>query len=214
MRSTDNNGKLYAALTDPIKALVSRFGEITPDRRKLLNDLAGFIKANQEKGESSNLLFVCTHNSRRSHLAQTWAYAAARYYGVSDIGCYSGGTEVTAVNQRIISSLKDVGFRIERTAPGSNPEYLLTCAENADPLVLFSKRFDAPNNPPKGFAAVMTCSEADRACPNVPGAAIRISLPYEDPGLHDGTSDEKAKYESSLRLIGAEMLYAMSLVAG
>ncbi|MBW2160612.1 MAG: hypothetical protein JRH14_11750 [Deltaproteobacteria bacterium] len=38
----------------------------------------------------------------------------------------------------------------------------------------FSKTYDDPGNPAEGFVAVMTCSEADEACPVVSGAALRF----------------------------------------
>jgi hypothetical protein len=58
----------------------------------------------------------------------------------------------------------------------------------------FSKNYADRSNPQHGFAALMVCSEADTGCPNVAGAAIRISMPYLDPKLYDDSAFESAKY--------------------
>jgi arsenate reductase (thioredoxin) len=59
----------------------------------------------------------------------------------------------------------------------------------------------------------MTCDEADQDCPFVKGAALRISLPYEDPKVADGTPEEAARYDARSRQIATEMLYLFSKVA-
>ena len=44
------------------------------------------------------LMFVCTHNSRRSHISQQRAQASAAYLNVDNVQTFSGGTEATAFN--------------------------------------------------------------------------------------------------------------------
>ena len=61
-----------------------------------------------------------------------------------------------------------------------------------------------------GFAAVMTCSHADKACPLVYGASARFSTPYVDPKVSDGTPEERDTYDERCAQIAREMLYAMS----
>jgi hypothetical protein len=58
----------------------------------------------------------------------------------------------------------------------------------------------------------MTCSSADKNCPVVRGAAERVSLPYDDPKIADGTAEEAATYDDRCAQIAREMLYAFSLV--
>jgi hypothetical protein len=67
-------------------------------------------------------------------------------------------------------------------------------------------------NPQREFCAIMTCSQADEACPNVAGAANRIAIPYEDPKAADGTPEEAAVYDERCAQIARETLYAFSLV--
>ena len=79
------------------------------------------------------------------------------------------------------------------------------------PLVAFSKQLSEPSNPRRNFAAVMTCADADIACPVVEGADVRVALPYVDPKRADGTVHEHSIYEASAQEIARELLY---LVAG
>ncbi len=68
-----------------------------------------------------------------------------------------------------------------------NPVYAIRYDENLHPIIGFSKKYDNVFNPKHGFAAVMTCSQADGGCPFIPGADKRISITFEDPKLSDGT---------------------------
>ena len=58
----------------------------------------------------------------------------------------------------------------------------------------------------------MSCSQADRNCPLVPGCAARIALPYDDPKDFDGTDREAAMYDERCRQIAREMLFVFSQV--
>src|SRR5262249_24280126 len=73
----------------------------------------------------------------------------------------------------------------------------------------YSKRYDDPDNPPRGFAALMVCGEADAACPVVKGAALRVSMPYLDPKIYDGGAYESAKYAERRDDMGRLMLAGM-----
>jgi hypothetical protein len=76
----------------------------------------------------------------------------------------------------------------------------------------FSKVYSEPPNPKSGYCAVMTCLQADQACPVVAGAALRVALPYDDPKAYDGTAAESARYDERCRQISREMLYVFRLV--
>lgn len=58
--------------------------------------------------------------------------------------------------------------------------------------------------------AVITCSEAEEACPVVFGAATRYTIPYDDPRAFDGTPEEEGRYAERRRQIAREMLYLFS----
>ena len=78
---------------------------------------------------------------------------------------------------------------------------------------MFSKKYDHSQNPQNAFAAIMVCSNADEACPFIPGADARFSLPFQDPKQHDNTPQEGRQYDERCRQIAREMLYTMDNAA-
>jgi arsenate reductase len=203
-------------LDEYIRARIAEFDEIPGARREALRRMAGFASTQRAKGAPVKLTFICTHNSRRSQMAQVWAALAAAHYGVAGVEAFSGGTEATAFNPRAVAALQRAGVPIEpRGGAGrtDNPHYTVSLGGDAV-LVCFSKVYHQPPNPTADFAAVMTCSEADKNCPTVAGAAVRIALPYEDPKAADGTESETRIYDERCAQIAREMLLVMSEVAG
>lgn len=183
------------------------------DERKATLDV--FVRHIQNKLKDQNLVrlnFICTHNSRRSHLSQVWAQTLAHYYGIANILCYSGGTEETALFPRVSETLTALGFQIQTLSEGKNPVYSIKYAENAYPVIGFSKTFDHPFNPKSGFAAVMTCSHADENCPFIPGADVRIPLTFEDPKAFDNSPLQAEKYMERSLQIATELKYIFSNV--
>ena len=145
-------------------------------------------------------------------MSQIWAATAAAYYGIKDgVNTYSGGTEATAFNPRAVAAMERAGFKVESPG-GQNPHYQLTYNKNDQILECWSKKYDDPANANENFAAVMTCSQADKNCPFIPGATLRVPIPYEDPKIADGTAQEVAKYDERCRQIATEMFYMMSQV--
>jgi arsenate reductase len=203
---------ILPALQKTIEQLVKEFLQIPDDRKSVIAGLTEFIKQKSNAGEKINLNFICTHNSRRSHIAQLWAQAAAYYFGITNIETFSGGTEATAFNPRAVKAMRDAGFDISVKKDGTNPTYEGRYSHEAPPLVLFSKKYDDLFNPSKDFAAIMTCSHADENCPVVTGASKRIALTYDDPKDFDGTVQEAQKYSQRVSEIGREILYAFSRV--
>jgi len=203
---------LYPILATTISQCVKDYSQIPEERRQILNLLVAFIEKKQQTGDPVILNFICTHNSRRSHIAQLWGQAAAHFYGINNVSCFSGGTEATAFNPRAVKALQDAGFNIQVTKAGSNPVYEVRFANDVLPVIAFSKKYDDPFNHTKDFAAIMTCSHADKNCPLVLGSSARIALTYDDPKEFDGTPLETAKYAERVNEIGREILYAFSQV--
>ena len=199
---------LLPALQQTAVELEGTFDLIPASRKALLHELSRYIRAKREAGDPVKLVFICTHNSRRSHMGQLWAQAAAAYYGLGNVQCYSGGTEATAFNPRAVKAMEEIGFAITASLQGENPRYEAQYTLEAAPALVWSKRFDDAANPSSGFAAVMTCSDADENCPLVPGVEQRLGITYEDPKHFDGTPQEAEKYLERARQIGREMLYA------
>ena len=212
MTSTQSKVAFYKPLEETIHSLIKNFDTIPNERKAILKQLVDFIEGKTKKKEKIEIIFICTHNSRRSHISQIWGQTAAAYYGIDNVFSYSGGTEATAFNPRAVKAMKDAGFNINETSRGTNPVYEVRFSDDSTKIIAFSKKYDAETNPQKGFAAVMTCSHADENCPVVFGMEKRISLPYNDPKDFDGTPQESAKYAERVREIGTEILYAFSQV--
>jgi arsenate reductase (thioredoxin) len=210
--STTKNATLLISLSPTVEKLTKEFDSIPAERKALLQLLVHFVEKKVKANQPVYLNFICTHNSRRSHLSQIWAQTAAHYYHVPNVFCYSGGTEATAFNPRAVRAMQEAGFSIKITKDGTNPTYEVRFAENAEPIIAFSKTYDDPFNHNKDFAAIMTCSHADENCPLVLGASGRIALTYNDPKEFDGRPLEAAKYSERVNEIGREILFAFSQV--
>ncbi|MEQ9402547.1 MAG: protein-tyrosine-phosphatase [Cyclobacteriaceae bacterium] len=195
---------LYPLLKNYVDSLQSDIDKLPDGRKATLNQISDYIRSSG----SPKLNFICTHNSRRSHLGQVWAQTAAEFHGIK-IESFSGGTEATAFNPNAVEALKRAGFEIQIPG-GTNPKYTVSFSPDNDPMICFSKKFDEAPNPAQNFAAIMTCSEADAECPVIFGASERIKLLYEDPKVADGTPDEANKYDERCRQIASEMFYIFS----
>ncbi|KAA6438943.1 protein-tyrosine-phosphatase [Dyadobacter flavalbus] len=195
-----------------INNVKSDFSKIPKDRKEELDKITLFIQNKVNSAEPVQLTYICTHNSRRSHFGQIWAATAAAYYNIPKVKTFSGGTESSAFNERAVAACTRAGFEITKTSEDKNPLYEVGYATDAEPLKAFSKKYDDPSNPQNGFCAIMTCSQADKACPVVKGASSRIAVPYDDPKEFDGKAQETAKYDERCRQIATETLYVFSKV--
>lgn len=190
--------------------VATELNTISAKRKVVLDEIAAAIAARLERGDEANLTFICTHNSRRSHMSQIWLQTAACYYGFDKVQAWSGGTDVTACNCRTVTAMRRVGFAIQDATKGDNPLYLVRYAGDRPPIRAYSKRYDADANPKRDFIALMTCSAADKSCPLVEGAIARYAIHYTDPRLCDDTPTETAAYNERCREIAREMFYIMS----
>ena len=185
---------------------------VNEERKTLLNPLIDYIQWNFDEQKPIRLNFICTHNSRRSHLAQIWAQTMAFHFGIQNIYCYSGGTEVTTMFPKVVETLENQGFQIQQLSEERNPVYEVKYAPSEPPIICFSKVFDDAFNPNSEFAAIMTCSLADEGCPFIAGAEKRFPICYEDPKAFDGTSFMNKKYAERSLEIASEMYYVFSKI--
>jgi arsenate reductase len=202
---------MYTKLRNTIDQLTQHFDHIPQKRKELLQEVADYISSELRENDSVKLNFICTHNSRRSHLAQIWTQTAAAHYGINGVQTFSGGTEATAFNPRAVAAVERAGFHVKNPG-GDNPKVEVKYAEDSEPMICFSKTFDDEFNPDTHFAAIMTCSDADENCPFVPGTSFRKAVTFRDPKESDGTDQEKETYDERCLQIGREMFYMMSMV--
>lgn len=201
---------MYQELLNTIQSL--KWENIDSDRKEILEPLISFIRKKVDDSKEINLNFICTHNSRRSHLAQVWAQAAASFFTIPKVHCYSGGTETTALFPKIAETLAMHGFTVFSIADTENPVYAIKYDDNSHPVIGFSKKYDSPFSPVSEFAAIMTCSQADGGCPFIPGAEKRIPITFEDPKVSDNTPEQTSVYAERSLQIAKEMFYVFSKI--
>lgn len=210
-----DDGILLEPLRPFVQKVIEALDSIPADRKEMLEKVAGDISVDLKLGKQAKLTFVCTHNSRRSHLGQVWAQVAAVYYGFKpeQVETFSGGTEATACNVRTVCSLRRAGLSIVQCTDGENPIYLVQYAEGAIPTIrAFSKIYNEGGNPTEGYIAMMCCSDVDESCPVINGATQRVPLHYRDPKEADDTEQEATRYDERSKQIAIEMFYMISLV--
>ena len=195
-----------------IENALSSFDIIPAQRKEKLTAIAGYIADKLKRCERAELIYICTHNSRRSHFGQIWGSVSAAYYRLPNIYTYSGGTETTAFNSNAIKALERIGFIVNMLNSGPNPRYRLGFGENEPEIICFSKVYDNNTNPQIGFCAIMTCSDAEENCPFIPGAEKRVATPYEDPKKADNSPEQDNIYDERCLQIARETLYVFSLV--
>ena len=185
---------------------------ISEKRKDVLQPLINYIQEKVDSKNSIRINFICTHNSRRSHLSQIWAQTMAAYFNLENVTCYSGGTEATALFPKISETLTNSGFKINAISEGKNPVYSIKYSANEHPIIGFSKKLTDEFNPTSNFAAIMTCSQADGGCPFIAGAKKRIPITFEDPKIFDNTPQQTQKYQERSEQIATELYYIFSQI--
>ena len=110
------------------------------------------------------ILFICTHNSARSQMAE--GYMNAKYGDRYEV--FSGGTKATRVHPMAIEVMKEIGIDISGYR---------------------SKLIDEHYG--KGIGTVITvCDSAQKACPFFPGAKEEIHKSFPDPSSFTGSDEE------------------------
>lgn len=199
---------LYKTIEDTLTSLDVSL--ISAERKEILQPLIEYIQNKMNNNAVVNLNFICTHNSRRSHLSQVWAQTISQYFDIANVFCYSGGTEATALFPSAAKALESSGFKIDTLSKESNPVYVIKFSEVAHPVIGFSKTYDNSFNPSSQFAAIMTCSSADKGCPFISGAEKRIPVTFEDPKAFDNTPQQAEKYKERSLQIATELKYVFS----
>ncbi len=201
---------MFQKLTATIESISKT--ALSQERKEVVQPLIDYIQNKVNHQEEVRLNFICTHNSRRSHLAQIWAQTMAYHFNIKNVFCYSGGTEATAMFPKVSETVTNQGFQIQQLSNASNPVYAIKFDTNEAAILCFSKTFDDAFNPNSDFAAIMTCSSADAGCPFIAGAEKRFPIRYDDPKAFDGTELMDAKYAERSLEIASEMYFVFSQI--
>jgi arsenate reductase len=121
----------------------------------------------------SKILFLCTHNSARSQMAEGFLRAAAG----DRFEAESAGTEKTRVHPLAIRAMREVGVDI-----GSHQ----------------SKTLDGFLNEPWDYV-ITVCDSANESCPIFPRTVRRLHWSFEDPSRATGTEDERLQVFRRIR---------------
>jgi len=111
------------------------------------------------------VLFVCTHNSARSQIAE----ALLKRDGGNDFEVYSAGTEITRVNPYAVKVIEDAGIDWSAARSKSVTEFL-------------GQPFDY---------VITVCDRARATCPIFPGSSNTLHWDLDDPSEVEGTDEEK-----------------------
>ena len=118
-----------------------------------------------EGGARRRVLFLCTHNSARSQVAE----GLLRSLGAGRFEVHSAGTEATRVRPEAIVAMAEIGVDISNQESKTLERYL-----------------------DEGFEYVVTvCDDANEACPVFPGAENRLHWSFEDPSRAAGDEEER-----------------------
>ena len=201
---------MYPNLEKTIEIITSI--SVSEERKEVLQPLIDYIQNKVTTKQEIRLNFICTHNSRRSHLSQIWAQTMAFQFKIDKVFCYSGGTEATAMFPKVAETLGNQGFQIQKLSQENNPVYAVKLDENQAPIICFSKTYSDDFNPKNNFGAIMTCNNADEGCPMVFGAEARFPIKYNDPKAFDGTDLMNEKYAERSLEIASEMYFVFSQI--
>src|SRR5919202_4101275 len=119
------------------------------------------------------VLFLCTHNSARSQMAE----GLLRQLAGDHFKAYSAGTEATGVRPQAIKVMNEIGIDISGQKSKTFEEYL-------------GQSFDY---------VITVCDAANEACPIFPGAKRPLHWSFEDPARATGAEEERLKKFRSVR---------------
>jgi len=113
----------------------------------------------------TSVLFLCTHNSARSQIAE----GLLRHLAGDRFETFSAGTEATHVQPLAIEAMREIGIDIS--------------GHTSKTLVAFQgQNFDY---------VITVCDRANESCPIFPGGTERIHWSFDDPTAASGGDEER-----------------------
>ena len=131
------------------------------------------MAAAERPGERVRVLFLCTHNSARSQMAE----GLLRHLASEHFEVMSAGTEATHLRPLAVQAMDELGIDISAQESKTLERYL-------------GEPFDY---------VITVCDDANEACPTFPGARWRLHWFFEDPSQASGTEEERLQVFRSVR---------------
>jgi arsenate reductase len=141
-----------------------------------------------EATERERVIFVCTHNSARSQMAE----GMLRAWGDDRFEVFSAGTEATRVRAEAITVMGEIGIDISGQA-----------SKTLEPFL------------GEAFSWLITvCDEAKESCPIIPGVAQQAHWSIEDPSAVEGDEGARLAAFREARDILRDRIHIFMLAAG
>ena len=125
------------------------------------------MMADRRAGDRTRVLFLCTHNSARSQMAE----GLLRGMAGDRFEVFSAGTEATRVRPEAISVMAEIGLDISAQESEALDRYL-------------GKALDL---------VVTVCDDANETCPVFPGAKERLHWSFPEPSKAAGGCEERLR---------------------
>ena len=126
-----------------------------------------------QAGSRRRVLFVCTHNSARSQMAE----GLLRALGGDRFDAFSAGTEASHVRPLAVRAMAEIGIDISGQQSKTLERYL-------------DQAFDA---------VITVCDQANETCPVFFGAKQRLHWSFPDPSKATGSEDEQLEVYRQVR---------------
>jgi arsenate reductase len=126
-----------------------------------------------EREARQRVLFLCTHNSARSQMAE----GLLRHLAGDRFEAVSAGTQATSVKPEAIQAMAELGVDISGQSSKTLERYL-------------GEPFDH---------VVTVCDDANEACPVFPGAKSRLHWSFRDPSRAEGSEEERLEVFRTVR---------------
>jgi arsenate reductase (thioredoxin) len=133
------------------------------------------------------VLFICTHNSARSQMAEGFL----RHIAADEFEVHSAGTEASQVRPMAIKAMAEIGVDISGQTSKTLERYL-----------------DEPWD-----YVITVCDDANESCPVFPGAADRSHWSFPDPSKASGTDEEKLAVFRTVRDLVVQRVRIFALAA-
>ena len=173
---------------------VKNFEPTGTQKARLENVILGL---NKFLVKCNTVVFLCTHNSRRSQYCEVWSkYFSSTYK--NKINFFSAGTLKMKVPKQVYKSFERVGVKVDENS-----------SINIETMTIspFSKTLTEVKE--KEFISIMTCAESEKSCPVDARSLINLKLFYDDPRRYDNTQEEAEEYDKTSFMIASEINYIL-----